>query len=118
MNRTVSIQPHLIPYSTPGEDLLYRYLSNERIPTIAEEVSSVCTPPYRPGGERQFTRGVDHIRGGRRYHSNSDLHSSATIPYQEDLRKPPVGPAPPSKRIPAERSLLVSWIMRLKLLTH
>ncbi|CAL8291441.1 unnamed protein product [Gadus morhua 'NCC'] len=91
-----------------GEDLLYRYLSNERIPTIAEEVSSVCTPPYRPGGERQFTRGVDHIRGGHRYHSNSDLHSSATIPYQEDLRKPPVGPAPPSKRIPAERSLLGS----------
>ncbi|KAK0131873.1 Connector enhancer of kinase suppressor of ras 3 [Merluccius polli] len=112
------------PYAKPwsqgrkGEDLLYRYLSNERIPTIAEEVSSVCAPPYRPGGERHFTRGVDHIRGGNRYHSNSDLHNSATIPYQDDLRKAPVGPAPPTKRIPAERSLLVSWIMRLKLLTH
>ncbi|KAG7276597.1 hypothetical protein CRUP_024318 [Coryphaenoides rupestris] len=112
------------PYAKPwsqgrkGEDLLYRYLSNERIPTIAEEAGSVCAPPYRPGGERHFGRGVDHIRAGGRYHSNSDLHNSATIPYQEDLRKAPVGPVPPSKRVPAERSLLVSWIMRLKLLTH
>jgi len=106
------------PFPCPGEDLLYRYLSNERIPTIAEEVGSVCVPPYRPGGERLFVRGVDHIRSGGRYHSNSDLHNSATIPYQEDVRKAPVGPVPPSKRVPAERSLLVSWIMRLKLLTH
>uniref|UniRef100_A0A3Q3FB42 Cnksr family member 3 n=1 Tax=Labrus bergylta TaxID=56723 RepID=A0A3Q3FB42_9LABR len=107
------------PYAKPwaqgrkGEDLLYRYLSNERIPTIAEEVPSV-SPPYRPAGERQLVR-VDHIRGSR-YYSNSDLHNSATIPYQEDLRKAPV--APVSKRTTAERSLLVSWITRLKLLTH
>uniref|UniRef100_A0A672IS84 Cnksr family member 3 n=1 Tax=Salarias fasciatus TaxID=181472 RepID=A0A672IS84_SALFA len=96
-----------------GEDLLYRYLSNERIPTIAEEVPSV-SPPYRPAGERHLVR-VDHIRGSR-YYSNSDLHNSATIPYQEDTKKSPV--APISKRATAERSLLVSWITRLKLLTH
>lgn len=99
--------------SVLGEDLLYRYLSNERIPTIAEEVPSV-SPPYRPAGERHLIR-VDHIRGNR-YFSNSDLHNSATIPYQEDMRKAPV--APVTKRTSAERSLLVSWITRLKLLTH
>lgn len=95
------------PYAKPwaqgrkGDDLLYRYLSNERIPTIAEEVPTV-SPPYRPVGERHLVR-VDHIRGSR-YYSNSDLHNSATIPYQEDARKAPVAPA--SKRTPAERSLL------------
>ncbi|XP_067471111.1 connector enhancer of kinase suppressor of ras 3-like [Thunnus thynnus] len=95
------------PYAKPwtqgrkGEDLLYRYLSNERIPTIAEEVPSV-SPPYRPAGERHLVR-VDHIRGSR-YYSNSDLHNSATIPYQEDMKKAPV--APVSKRTTAERSLL------------
>ncbi|XP_031702968.1 connector enhancer of kinase suppressor of ras 3 [Anarrhichthys ocellatus] len=95
------------PYAKPwnqgrkGEDLLYRYLSNERIPTIAEEVPSV-SPPYRPAGERHLVR-VDHIRGSR-YYSNHDLHNSATIPYQEDIKKAPVGPA--SKRATAERSLL------------
>lgn len=99
--------------SALGEDLLYRYLSNERIPTIAEEAPSV-SPPYRPAGERQLIR-VDHIRGTR-YFSNSDLHNSATIPYQEDMKKAPVAPA--TKRTSAERSLLVSWITRLKLLTH
>uniref|UniRef100_A0A4W5K7C9 Connector enhancer of kinase suppressor of ras 3 n=1 Tax=Hucho hucho TaxID=62062 RepID=A0A4W5K7C9_9TELE len=90
-----------------GEDLLYRYLSNERIPTIAEEVPSVA-PPYRPVGEKQLVRGVDHIRGSR-YYANQDLHNSATIPYQDhDLgsKKTPVAPA--SKRPPAEPSLLVS----------
>ena len=105
------LTPHCLCAS--GEDLLYRYLSNERIPTIAEEVPSV-SPPYRPAGERHLVR-VDHIRGSR-YYSNSDLHNSATIPYQEDMRKAPVAPA--SKRTTAERSLLVSWITRLKLLTH
>lgn len=96
-----------------GEDLLYRYLSNERIPTIAEEVPS-ASPPYRPAGERHLIR-MDHVRGSR-YYSSSDLHNSATIPYQEDMKKAPVAPA--SKRTTAERSLLVSWITRLKLLTH
>ena len=105
------------PRSPPGEDLLYRYLSNERIPTIAEEVTSVA-PPYRPVGERQLVRGVDHIRGSH-YFANQDLHHSATIPYQDhdlDSKKTPI--APTSKRPPAEPSLLVSWITRLKLLTH
>ncbi|XP_053290261.1 connector enhancer of kinase suppressor of ras 3 [Pleuronectes platessa] len=107
------------PYAKPwaqgrkGEELLYRYLSNERIPTIVEEVPSV-SPPYRPAGERHLVR-VDHIRGSR-YYSNTDLHNSATIPYMEDIKKAPVAPA--SKRTTAERSLLVSWITRLKLLTH
>ncbi|XP_047200890.1 connector enhancer of kinase suppressor of ras 3-like [Girardinichthys multiradiatus] len=96
-----------------GEDQLYRYLSNERIPTIAEEVPSASSP-YRPARERQLVR-VDHIRNSC-YYSNSDLHNSATIPYQEDTKKTPVSPI--SKRTPAERSLLVSWITRLKLLTH
>ncbi|CDQ58379.1 unnamed protein product [Oncorhynchus mykiss] len=99
------------PYAKPwaqgqkGEDLLYRYLSNERIPTIAEEVTSVA-PPYRPVGERQLVRGVDHIRGSH-YFANQDLHHSATIPYQDhdlDSKKTPIAPA--SKRPPAEPSLL------------
>ncbi|XP_029586342.1 connector enhancer of kinase suppressor of ras 3 isoform X2 [Salmo trutta] len=107
----------LLAQGQKGEDLLYRYLSNERIPTIAEEVTSVA-PPYRPVGERQLIRGVDHIRGSR-YFANQDLHHSATIPYQDhdlDSKKTPI--APTSKRPPAEPSLLVSWITRLKLLTH
>ncbi|XP_058470786.1 connector enhancer of kinase suppressor of ras 3-like isoform X1 [Solea solea] len=97
------------PYAKPwaqgrkGDDLLYRYLSNERIPTIAEEVPSVSSP-YRPtGGERHLIR-VDHIRGSR-YYSNSDLHNSATIPYPEDTKKAPAA-QPVSKRATAERSLL------------
>ncbi|KAM4541378.1 connector enhancer of kinase suppressor of ras 3-like isoform 1-T1 [Fundulus diaphanus] len=84
-----------------GEDLVYRYLSNERIPTIAEEVPSPSSP-YRPARERQLVR-VDRIRHSC-YYSNSDLHNSATIPYQEDTKKAPVSPI--SKRTPAERSLL------------
>uniref|UniRef100_A0A3B4FI47 CNKSR family member 3 n=1 Tax=Pundamilia nyererei TaxID=303518 RepID=A0A3B4FI47_9CICH len=108
------VDPYAKPWAQGRKgDLLYRYLSNERIPTIAEEVPSV-SPPYRPAGERHLIR-VDHIRGSR-YYSNSDLHNSATIPYQEDTKKAPV--APVSKRTTAERSLLVSWITRLKLLTH
>ncbi|MEQ2185242.1 Connector enhancer of kinase suppressor of ras 3, partial [Goodea atripinnis] len=67
-----------------------------------------------PVRERQLVR-VDRIRNSC-YYSNSDLHNSATIPYQEDTKKTPVSPI--SKRTPAERSLLVSWITRLKLLTH
>uniref|UniRef100_A0A7N8YP00 Cnksr family member 3 n=1 Tax=Mastacembelus armatus TaxID=205130 RepID=A0A7N8YP00_9TELE len=107
------------PYAKPwaqgrkGEDFLHRYLSNERIPTIAEEVPSV-SPAYAHAAERHLVR-VDHIRGSR-YYSNSDLHNSATIPYQEDMKKAPVPPI--TKRTAAERSLLVSWITRLKLLTH
>lgn len=103
----------IIPPST-GEDLLYRYLSNERIPTIAEE-SPAGGMTYRSNGDRTPIRSIDHIRSGR-YLVNVDLHNSATIPYQEDFKKAPMSSTP--KRPPAEPSLLVSWITRLKLLTH
>lgn len=93
---------------------MFRYLSNERIPTIAEEVASASPSTYMPTGERRLVR-LDHLRGSR-YYSNSDLHNSATIPYQEDVKKAPV--AAVSKRTTAEHSLLVSWITRLKLLTQ
>uniref|UniRef100_A0A8C1PX14 Connector enhancer of kinase suppressor of ras 3 n=1 Tax=Cyprinus carpio TaxID=7962 RepID=A0A8C1PX14_CYPCA len=97
-----------------GEDLLYSYLSNERIPTIAEEAPG-------PGPSYKFTaeRPAYEINSSRnsRFLVNADLHNSATIPYQEDfLKKTPMTSTP--KRPPAEPSLLVSWITRLKLLTH
>ncbi|XP_066532910.1 connector enhancer of kinase suppressor of ras 3 [Hoplias malabaricus] len=93
-----------------GEDVLRRYLSNERIPTISEE--SPCYPvPYRPPGQR-LVRGVDHIRGSQCF-INAELHNSATIPYQEAIarKKPPKS----SKRLSAEPSLFSSWIAKLKL---
>ncbi|KAG1964812.1 connector enhancer of kinase suppressor of ras [Pimephales promelas] len=97
-----------------GEEVLHRYLSNEQIPTISEE--SPCYPlPYRPTGERQLVRGVDHIRGSQCF-INANLHDSATIPYQEAMARKPAPKSP--KRPPSEPSLLSSWIARLKLLTH
>ncbi|MGH0137018.1 UNVERIFIED_CONTAM: hypothetical protein FKN15_033042 [Acipenser sinensis] len=100
--------PPTVPY-TP------RNMSNERIPTIIEESPSM-QQLHRSVTERNFMRGVDHIRGSR-YFVNADLHSSATIPYQEETaRKTPV--TPPTKTTAAEPSLLVSWITRLKLLTQ
>uniref|UniRef100_A0A671L1B9 Cnksr family member 3 n=1 Tax=Sinocyclocheilus anshuiensis TaxID=1608454 RepID=A0A671L1B9_9TELE len=97
-----------------GDEILHRYLSNEQIPTISEE--SPCYPlPYRPTGERQLIRGVDHIRGSQCF-INADLHTSATIPYQEAVARKPA--AKSSKRPPSEPSLFSSWIARLKLLTH
>ncbi|KAK6488389.1 connector enhancer of kinase suppressor of ras 3-like isoform X1 [Huso huso] len=87
-----------------GEDVLYRNMSNERIPTIIEESPSM-QQLHRSVTERNFMRGVDHIRGSR-YFVSADLHSSATIPYQEEAaRKTPV--APPTKTAAAEPSLLV-----------
>lgn len=87
-----------------GEDLLYRYLSNERIATISEETPA---PGYRSITERD----------AHGFLYNTDLHNTATIPYHEDLmEKTPMTSSP--KRPPAEPSLLVSWITRLKLLTH
>uniref|UniRef100_A0A3B3QEC2 PH domain-containing protein n=2 Tax=Paramormyrops kingsleyae TaxID=1676925 RepID=A0A3B3QEC2_9TELE len=102
------------PFSKPwtsgrkGEDLLYRYLSNERIPTITEEAPQ--TPlPHRSGAGERLVRGVDRIRGSRLLVS-ADLHSSATIPFQDDVsKKSPVPPTP--KKRSSEPSLLVSdWI--------
>uniref|UniRef100_A0A8C1Q2L2 Cnksr family member 3 n=1 Tax=Cyprinus carpio TaxID=7962 RepID=A0A8C1Q2L2_CYPCA len=96
------------------DEVLHRYLSNEQIPTISEE--SPCYPlPYRPTGEGQLVRGVDHIRGSQCF-INADLHNSATIPYQEAVARKPA--AKSSKRTPSEPSLFSSWIARLKLLTH
>ncbi|XP_072542926.1 connector enhancer of kinase suppressor of ras 3 [Salminus brasiliensis] len=104
------------PWATgrKDEDILRRYLSNERIPTISEE--SPCFPvPYRPPGER-LVRGVDHIRGSQCF-INADLHNSATIPYQEAVaRKNPTSKS--SKRPPSESSLFSSWLAKLKLFTH
>uniref|UniRef100_A0A8C2JTV9 Cnksr family member 3 n=1 Tax=Cyprinus carpio TaxID=7962 RepID=A0A8C2JTV9_CYPCA len=101
-------------FGRKGDEVLHRYLSNEQIPTISEE--SPCYPlPYRPTGERQLIRGVDHIRGSQCF-INADLHNSATIPYQEAVARKPA--AKSSKRTPSEPSLFSSWIARLKLLTH
>ncbi|KAJ8393016.1 hypothetical protein AAFF_G00069200 [Aldrovandia affinis] len=92
--------------SRRGKDL-YQYLSNERIPTIAEEAAPVQLR-YRPVGERQLLHGVDHIRGSHLF-VNVDVHNSATIPYQEDCAKKAPTPAraraPPTSKSP---SLLVS----------
>ncbi|KAK6295053.1 hypothetical protein J4Q44_G00342790 [Coregonus suidteri] len=108
-----------------GEDILHRYLSNERIATISEEAS--CFPlPYRPleGRSGQLVRGVDHIRGSRCF-INADLHNSATIPYQEaSSKKAPATIVTPSaaatpKRPPSEpSSILGGWLARLRLLSH
>ncbi|CAK6446498.1 unnamed protein product [Pipistrellus nathusii] len=95
-----------------GEDALCRHFSNERIPPIIEESAS---PPYRfsrPHAERQLVRGADYIRGSR-CHLGADLHSSATIPFPEEGAKKKA-----AKASAPEPSLLVSWLTRLKLLTH
>lgn len=112
--RVLGLQANFIISTFTGEDLLYRYLSNERIPTIAEE-SPAGGMAYKSKGDRTPVRSIDHIRSSR-YLVNVDLHNSATIPFQEDFKKAPMSSTP--KRPPAEPSLLVSWITRLKLLTH
>ncbi|TRZ02668.1 hypothetical protein DNTS_024401 [Danionella cerebrum] len=70
-----------------GEALLSRYLSNERIPSIAEEAAATSS-------SHRFTSNRD--AHGVKRSSNShflyapDLHNSATIPYQqESVRKNP-----------------------------
>lgn len=117
------------PFSKPrvagrkGENVLCRYFSNERIPPIIEESSASQYPFSRPVVERPLVRGTDYIRGSRCF-VNVDLHNSATIPFQEEAAKKP--PAVPPSTKPSttttttttEPSLLVSWITRLKLLTH
>ncbi|XP_017331930.1 connector enhancer of kinase suppressor of ras 3 isoform X3 [Ictalurus punctatus] len=97
------------PYARPwtqgrkGEDLLYRYLSNERIPTIAEEVPAMGRS-YKSTEERSV-RGVDHVRNSQ-FLVSVDLHNNATIPYQQDFAKNAMTSTP--KRPPAEPSLLDS----------
>uniref|UniRef100_A0A8C8EDS4 Connector enhancer of kinase suppressor of ras 3 n=1 Tax=Otus sunia TaxID=257818 RepID=A0A8C8EDS4_9STRI len=110
------------PFSRPrapgrkGEDVLCRYFSNERIPPIIEESPSTQHPLSRPVSDKQLVRGTDYIRGSRCF-MNTDLHNSATIPFQEEgAKKSSVTSS--TKSSSAEPSLLVSWITRLKLLTH
>ncbi|KFP45414.1 Connector enhancer of kinase suppressor of ras 3, partial [Chlamydotis macqueenii] len=99
-----------------GEDVLCRYFSNERIPPIIEESPSTQHPLSRPVSDKQLVRGTDYIRGSRCF-MNTDLHNSATIPFQEEgAKKSSVTSS--TKSSSAEPSLLVSWITRLKLLTH
>ncbi|NXA39200.1 CNKR3 kinase, partial [Eudromia elegans] len=99
-----------------GDDVLCRYFSNERIPPIIEESPSSQHPFPRPMSEKHLVRGTDYIRGSRCF-MNTDLHNSATIPFQEEgSKKPSVTSS--TKSSSAEPSLLVSWITRLKLLTH
>uniref|UniRef100_A0A4W5MAL5 DUF1170 domain-containing protein n=1 Tax=Hucho hucho TaxID=62062 RepID=A0A4W5MAL5_9TELE len=112
------------PQGRKGEDILHRYLSNERIATISEE-ASFFPLPYRPleGRSGQLVRGVDHIRGSRCFIS-ADLHNSATIPYQEASSKKattmtPSAAAATPKRPPSEpSSILGGWLARLRLLSH
>ncbi|XP_065444920.1 connector enhancer of kinase suppressor of ras 3 isoform X1 [Chrysemys picta bellii] len=99
-----------------GEDVLCRYFSNERIPPIIEESSSSQQHFARPVADRQLVRGADYIRGSRCF-VNTDLHNSATIPFQEEGAKK-LSVTSPTKSSSTEPSLLVSWITRLKLLTH
>ncbi|AWP20440.1 putative connector enhancer of kinase suppressor of ras 3-like [Scophthalmus maximus] len=107
-----------------GPDVLHRYLSNEGISTIEEE--EPCFPlPYRG---HPSVRGVDHIRGSRCF-INTDLHNSATIPYQEAASKksasatspaasaPPL-PPPPQAVTKQSTSLLGGWLARLRLLSQ
>ncbi|XP_070589840.1 connector enhancer of kinase suppressor of ras 3 [Erythrolamprus reginae] len=110
------------PFSKPramgrkAENALCRYFSNERIPPIIEENSPLQHPFPRPVAEKQFVKGADYIRGSRCF-VNVDLHNSATIPFQEDApKRPPVTTS--TKSSSTEPSLLVSWITRLRLLTH
>ncbi|XP_061089588.1 connector enhancer of kinase suppressor of ras 3-like [Conger conger] len=90
------------PQSRRGMDL-YRYLSNERITTIAEE-SAPAPVRLRPTPERQLLHGVDHIRGSRLF-VNTDMHNVSTIPYQEESTKKAPAHSPSTTKSP---SLLVS----------
>ncbi|NXY41986.1 CNKR3 kinase, partial [Ceuthmochares aereus] len=99
-----------------GEDVLCRYFSNERIPPIIEESPSAQHLLSRPMSDKQLVRGTDYVRGSRCF-MNTDLHNSATIPFQEEgTKKSSVTSS--TKSSSTEPSLLVSWITRLKLLTH
>ncbi|XP_040920880.1 connector enhancer of kinase suppressor of ras 3 [Toxotes jaculatrix] len=101
-----------------GQDILHRYLSNEGISTITEE--EPCFPlPYRG---HPSVRGVDHIRGSQCFIS-SDLHNSATIPYQEAASKKSssstsAAVSPPQAATKQSTSLLGGWLARLRLLSH
>lgn len=104
------------PLVHTGEEVLCRYFSNERIPPVIEENPTTQHPLSRPVSDKHLVRGTDYIRGSRCF-MNTDLHNSATIPFQEEgAKKSSVTSS--TKSSSAEPSLLVSWITRLKLLTH
>ncbi|KAF4071007.1 hypothetical protein AMELA_G00280010 [Ameiurus melas] len=97
-----------------GEDVMRMYMSNERIPPIAEEAP--CFPvPYRPASEKQLLRGVDHIRGSQCF-INAELHSSATVLYRDTTRRK--SRTTRSSKRSSEPSSLSAWFARLKLFTH
>ncbi|XP_072363826.1 connector enhancer of kinase suppressor of ras 3 isoform X2 [Scyliorhinus torazame] len=91
-----------------GEDYLYRYFSNDRIPPISEDC--VATHISRPAAGRHSGRAVTG-----RYSVSPELCSNVTFPNQHD------GPKR-SSHSPEKNSLEhaspVSWITRFKLLTH
>lgn len=116
-----------------GCGVLHRYLSNEGISAIMEEEGGGSEGeeprfplPYRG---HPLVRGVDHIRGSQCF-VNADLHSSATIPYQEaaaskkaSAPSPAPSPsggavAPPTALSKQSTSLLGGWLARLRLLSH
>lgn len=114
--------------------MLHRYLSNEGISAITEEeMGGEGEEPRFPLPYRghPLVRGVDHIRGSQCF-VNADLHSSATIPYQETAASKkasaaagpspsyPQGPAvaPPTALSKQSTSLLGGWLARLRLLSH
>ncbi|KAK3516341.1 hypothetical protein QTP70_009394 [Hemibagrus guttatus] len=97
-----------------GEDVFRMYMSNERIPPIAEEAQ--CFPvPYRPASERQLLRGVDHIRGSQCF-INADLHNSTPVLYRDTTRRK--SRTTRSSKRSSEPSPLSAWFARLKLFTH
>lgn len=99
-------------FSVAGEDMLRMYMSNERIPPIAEEAP--CFPvPYRTTSV--VLRGVDHIRGSQCF-INAELHSSATVLYQDTTRRK--NRTTRSTKRSSEPSPLSAWFARLKLFTH
>lgn len=119
-----------------GCGALHRYLSNEGISAITEEEvgggeweEPRFPLPYRG---HPLVRGVDHIRGSQCF-VNADLHSSATIPYQEAAASkkasaaascpspshpPGATVAPPTALSKQSTSLLGGWLARLRLLSH
>lgn len=99
-----------------GQEVLHRCLSNERISTITEEEEPCFPLPYRG---HPLVRGVDHIRGSQCFIS-ADLHSSATIPYQEVASKKSQNTATATAVCPVNKqpSVLSGWLARLRLLTH
>lgn len=127
------VQNSLSPASI-GCGALHRYLSNEGISAITEEeVGGEEEEPRFPLPYRghPLVRGVDHIRGSQCF-VNADLHSSATIPYQEATASkkapaatcpspsytPGTAVAPPTALSKQSTSLLGGWLARLRLLSH